>query len=69
VDRGLIVSIFGFLAPTVVALLAFIRGMANGQAIEQSRQESQNVARRLTNVESELTDTAEAVEKLTGERD
>ena len=36
-DRGLVVQLFGFLAPTLVALLALIRSEANAEAVKETK--------------------------------
>lgn len=38
VDRGLILQMFGFLAPTLLGLLALLRGVSNGTQIAEVKE-------------------------------
>jgi hypothetical protein len=64
VDRGLVAQIVGMILPTLVALLALLRGEANGQALQAVRQEQTSVKQTVErNHEDLVTTVRQAVEE------
>jgi len=65
VDRGLIVTIIGFLTPTVVALLALIRGEGNSQQIARVAEHAEKAAAEAKDARQITADAKHELEKNT----